>query len=112
MCRASEAFKTAVLKNANEKILTKNSNLMVKNENNVGLKNLNFEFLVNGVGLKLKNKPPIFFIQFFFITKDTMVFGGSEIWLKNLEKFCTKTCQFIRKKCDKSGPQLIRIVPL
>ena len=28
----------------------------------------------------------------------TMVFGGSEIWLKNLENFCTKTCQFIRKK--------------
>ena len=26
----------------------------------------------------------------------TMVFGGSEIWQKKLEKFCTKTCQFIR----------------
>ena len=41
----------------------------------------------------------------------TMVFGGSEIWQKNLENFCTKTCQFIRKKHDKNGPQLIRIVP-
>jgi hypothetical protein len=30
----------------------------------------------------------------------TMVFGGSELWQKNLEKFCTKTCQFIRKKHD------------
>ena len=40
----------------------------------------------------------------------TMVFGGSEIWLKNLENFCTKTCQFIRKKRDKNGPQLICIV--
>jgi len=43
--------------------------------------------------------------------KCTMVFGGSEIWLKILENFCTKTCQFIRKKRDKNGPQLIRIVP-
>ena len=42
----------------------------------------------------------------------TMVFGGSEIWLKILEIFCTKTCQFIRQKSDKNGPQLIRIVPL
>ena len=39
-----------------------------------------------------------------------MVFGGSEIWLKNLEIFCTKTCRFTRKKCDKNGPQLICIV--
>ena len=30
----------------------------------------------------------------------TMVFGGSKIWQKNLENFCTKTCQFIRKKHD------------
>ena len=41
-----------------------------------------------------------------------MVFGGSEIWQKKLENFCTKTCQFIRKKRDKNGPQLIRIVLL
>ena len=39
-----------------------------------------------------------------------MVFGGSDIWLENLENFCTKTCQFIRKKRDKNGPQLICIV--
>ena len=61
MCRASEAFKTEVLKNAYKKIWTKNSNLIVKNENNVGLKNLNFEFLVNGGGFKLKKKNNIFY---------------------------------------------------
>jgi hypothetical protein len=44
MCRASEAFKTEVLKNANEKIWTKNSNSVVKIKNNVGLKNINFDF--------------------------------------------------------------------
>jgi hypothetical protein len=32
MCRASEAFKTEVLKNAYKKFWTKNSNLIVKNK--------------------------------------------------------------------------------
>ena len=45
MCRASEAFKTEVLKSAYKKILTKNSNLIVKIKHNVGLSNLNFEIM-------------------------------------------------------------------
>ena len=45
MCRASEAFKTEVLKNAYKKIWTKNSNAIVKNKHNVGLKSLKFKFL-------------------------------------------------------------------
>ena len=49
MCRASEAFKTEFLKNAYKKILTKNSNLGVKNKHNVSLENLTFEILA-GVG--------------------------------------------------------------
>jgi hypothetical protein len=36
MCRASEAFKTEVLKNAYKKIWTKNSNSIVKNKHNAG----------------------------------------------------------------------------
>ena len=45
MCRASEAFKIEVLKNAYKKILAKNSNVIVTNKHNVGFKNLKFEFL-------------------------------------------------------------------
>ena len=45
MCRASEAFKTEVLKNAYKKIWTKNQNLIVKNKPKVTLENLNFKFL-------------------------------------------------------------------
>jgi hypothetical protein len=36
MCRASEALKTEVLKNAYKKIGTKNSYSIVKNKHNVG----------------------------------------------------------------------------
>ena len=45
MCRASEAFKTGVLKNACKKIWTKNSNWTVKNKHNIVIKNLNFLIL-------------------------------------------------------------------
>ena len=45
MCRASEAFKTEFLKNAYQNIWTKNSNLIVKNKHNVGLRIKKFEFL-------------------------------------------------------------------
>ena len=68
MCRASEAFKAEVLKNAYKKIWTKNKNLIVKNKHSVGLKNLKFEFLADGGGFKLKKKT-IFFFKFFFHTK-------------------------------------------
>ena len=54
MCRASEAFKTDVLKNAYKKIWTKNSNSIVKNKHNDGLKNLNLEFLAVVGQFKLK----------------------------------------------------------
>ncbi len=45
MCRASEALKTEVLKNAYKKIWTKNSNAIAKNKRSVSLENLNFKFL-------------------------------------------------------------------
>ena len=45
MCRASEVFKIEVLKNAYKKIWTKNSNAIVKNKHNVGLKKFKFKFL-------------------------------------------------------------------
>ena len=45
MCRASEAFKIEVLKNAYKKIWAKNSNAIVKDKHNIGLKNLKFNFL-------------------------------------------------------------------
>ena len=51
---ASEAFKTEVLKNAYKNIWTKNSNSIVKNKHNDGLKNLNFEFLAVVGQFKLK----------------------------------------------------------
>ena len=54
MCRASEAFKTEVLKNAYKKIWTKNSNLIVKD--NDGLKSLDFEFLAVVGQFMLKKK--------------------------------------------------------
>ena len=65
MCRASEAFKTEVLKNAYKKIWTKNSNLIVKNKHNDGLKNLNFEFLAVVGQFKLKKKWQFLFFEFF-----------------------------------------------
>ncbi len=56
MCRASEAFKTKVLKNAYKKIWTKNANSILKNKQNVGWKNQNFEFLAVLGWFKLKKK--------------------------------------------------------
>ena len=56
MCRASEAFKIEVLKNAYKKIWTKNSDAIVKNKHNVGLRNPNSKFLaVVGRGKLKKN---------------------------------------------------------
>ena len=66
MCRASEPFKTEVLKNAYKKIWTKNSNSIVKNKHNVGWNNLNFEFLAVVGQFKLK-KNVNFFVGEFFI---------------------------------------------
>ena len=65
MCRASEAFKTEFLKNAYKKIWTKNSNLIVKNKHNDGLKNLNFDFLAVVGQFKLKKKIDIFLFRIF-----------------------------------------------
>ena len=65
MCRASEAFKTEVLKNAYKKIWTKNSNLIVKNKHNDGLKNLNFEFLAVVGQFELKKNGNFPFLNFF-----------------------------------------------
>ena len=45
MCRASEGFKTEVLKNAYKRIWTKKSISIVKNKHNVGWNNQNVEFL-------------------------------------------------------------------
>ena len=46
LCRASEAFKIEVIKNAYIKIWSKNSNAIVKNKpNDDGLKNSKFNFL-------------------------------------------------------------------
>ena len=64
MCRASEAFKTEVLKNAYKKIWTKNSNSIVKNKHNDGLKNLNFEFLAFVGQFKLKKIDNFYFSLF------------------------------------------------
>ena len=61
MCRASEAFKTEVLKNAYKRISTKNSNLIVKNKHNDGLKNLNFEFFAVVGQFKLKKHGNFYF---------------------------------------------------
>ena len=69
MCRASEAFKTVVLKNANEKIWIKNLNIIVKNKNNVGLKIKKIEFLAVAGQFMLKKKLLIFFSVFSFHTK-------------------------------------------
>ena len=45
MYRASEAFKTEVLKNTYKKIWSRNSNLKVKGKYNVNLENSKFELL-------------------------------------------------------------------
>ena len=55
MCRASKAFKTEFLKNGYKNIQTKNSNFMVKNMHNDGLKVKIFEFLAVISQFKLKN---------------------------------------------------------
>ena len=65
MCRASEAFKTEVLKNAYKNIWTKNSNLIVKNKQNDGLKNSNFEFLAVLGQFNMKKRANFSFLNFF-----------------------------------------------
>ena len=51
----------------------KNKNLIVKNKHNVGLKNLNFEFLADGGGFKLKKKTKFFFQIFLSYQKIPLV---------------------------------------
>ena len=65
MCRASEAFKTEFLKNGYKNILTKNSNLIVKDMHNDGLKIKIFEFLAVVGQFKLKKKWQFLFFEFF-----------------------------------------------
>ena len=74
MCRASEAFKTEILKKGYKKIWTKNSNLIVKNKHNVSSKDLNFEFLAVVSGFKLEKKLFFFFKFFYFIPKNSLGF--------------------------------------
>ena len=75
MCRASEAFKTEVLKNAYKKIWTKNSNSIVKNKHNDGLKNLDFEFLAVVGQFKLKKNSNFSYLIFFkLIPKNSLRF--------------------------------------
>ena len=64
MCRASEAFKTVFLKNGYRNIYTKNSNLIVQNMHNDGLKIKNFEFLAVVGQFKLKKKCQFLFFEF------------------------------------------------
>ena len=45
MCRASEAFEIEVFKNAYKKMWAKNSNAIVKNKHNAGIKDLKSKFL-------------------------------------------------------------------
>ena len=61
MCRASEAFKIEVLKKAYKKIWAKNSNAIVKNKHNIGLKNLKFEFLAVKRQFKFEKNANFFF---------------------------------------------------
>ena len=65
MCRASEAFKTEFVKNAYKYIWTKNSNFIVKNKHNAGLKIKFFEFLAVVGQFKLKKKWQFLFSEFF-----------------------------------------------
>ena len=67
MCRASEAFKTEFLKNAYKNIWTKNSNFIVKNKHNAGLKIKFFEFLAIVGQFRLKKKMQTFFFKFFYL---------------------------------------------
>jgi len=69
MCRASEAFKIEVLQNADKKIWAKNSNAIVKNKHNVGLKSLKLKFLAVIGQFKLKKKVNFFSKFFSFIPK-------------------------------------------
>ena len=57
MCRASEAFKIEVLKNAYKIIWAKNLNVIVKDKHNIGLKDLKFQFLAVVGQFKLENIP-------------------------------------------------------
>ena len=63
MCSASEAFKTEVLKKCLQKNLDQKLKFDRKKKHNVGLKNLNFEFLADGGGF-----------NFFFQTKKFLWF--------------------------------------
>ena len=56
MCRASEAFKIEVLKNAYKNIWAKNSNAIVKNKLNIGLKDLKLKVLPVVGQFKFKKK--------------------------------------------------------
>ena len=67
MCRASEAFKTEFLKNAYKNIWTKNSNFIVKNKHNAGLKIILFEFLAIVGQFRLKKKMQNYFFIFFYL---------------------------------------------
>ena len=70
MCRASGAFKIEVLKNAYKKIWAINSIAIVKNKQNVGLKNLKFKFLAIVGQFKFKKNANFFSI--FFISYQTI----------------------------------------
>ena len=65
MCRASEAFKTELLKNGYKNIYTKNSNLIIKNMHNDGLKIKIFEVLAVVGQFTLKKKWQFLFFEFF-----------------------------------------------
>ena len=69
MCRASEAFKIEVLKNAYKKIWAKNSTVIVKNKHNVGLKNSKLKFLAVVGQFKFKKNANFIFQILLFHTK-------------------------------------------
>ena len=94
MCRASEAFKTEVLKNAYKKICTKNSNSIVENKHNDGLKDLNFEFLAVIGHFKLKKKLQFFFLDFFLFNNEKFP------WFPYLKtSFTLSICQMMVELC-------------
>ena len=64
------------------------SPLIVKNKHNAGLKSLNFQFLADGGGFKLKKKTMIFFFQFFF---HTIKFPWFPYWKTSLTLFFFQT---------------------
>ena len=77
MCSASEAFKTEVLKKCLQKNLDQKLKFDRKKKHNVGLKNLNFEFLADGGGF-----------NFFFIPKNS---SGFQYWKTSLALFFFQT---------------------